>query len=331
MIVKAYELEKKNIKHYKYFLFYGSNKGLIDEAINNTIKPLIPKNIYRYEESDIIKETEKFEESLSSKSFFENEKLIIIARASDKLYKILENIVEKDYDGIILVLTTGVLEKKSKIRNFFEKDERSICVPFYEDNFQSLNFLAQKFLKEKKISLSQESINLIIERSTNDRINLYNELNKIEVYSKNKKKIDTKCVLELTNLSENFSIFELIDNTLIKNQKKVFNILNENIFLNEDNILILRTFLNRLKRLFKIKSQLKNNSDLDKIITVYKPPIFWKEKDIVKKQVKIWSLNKIQELIINVNNIELQVKKNPNLSTHLLTNFILEQTQEINN
>tara|TARA_B100000963_G_scaffold48613_1_gene36873 strand:- start:2467 stop:3462 length:996 start_codon:yes stop_codon:yes gene_type:complete len=331
MIVKAYELKKKNLTHCKYFLFYGSNKGLIDETINNTIKPLIPNNIYRYEENDIIMDPQKFEESLSSKSFFDDEKIIIISRASDKLYKILENIIEKDYDGIILVLTTNTLEKKSKIRNFFEKNRKSICVAFYEDNFQSLNFLAQKFLKEKKILLSQENINLIIERSTNDRINLYNELNKIEVYLKNKKKIDTKSILELTNLSENFSIFELVDYTLIKNKKKVFNILNENIFIAEDIILILRTFLNKLKRLFKIKSQLKNNSDLDKIITIYKPPIFWKEKDIVKKQIKIWNLNKIQDLIIEVNDIELQVKKNPNLSINLLTNFILEQAQETNN
>ena len=150
MIVKAYELKKKNLTHCKYFLFYGSNKGLIDETINNTIKPLIPNNIYRYEENDIIMDPQKFEESLSSKSFFDDEKIIIISRASDKLYKILENIIEKDYDGIILVLTTNTLEKKSKIRNFFEKNRKSICVAFYEDNFQSLNFLAQKFLKEKK-------------------------------------------------------------------------------------------------------------------------------------------------------------------------------------
>ncbi len=328
MIVKTYELEKKNLQNSKYFLFYGSNKGLIDETINKSIKPMIPSNIYRYEENDIIKDTERFEESLSSKSFFENKKLIIISRASDKLCKILEDIIEKDYEGITLVLTSGVLEKKSKIRGFFEKNKRLICVPFYEDNFQSLNFLTQKFLKEKKVSLSQESINLIIERSANDRINLYNELNKIEVYSRDKKKIDTRNILELTNLSENFSIFELIDSTLVKNKKKVFNILNENIFVSEDIVLILRTFLNRLKRLLKIQLQLKDNSDLDKIITSYKPPIFWKEKDIIKKQVKTWNLSKIQELIIKINDIELLVKKYPNFSINFLTNFILEQTQD---
>jgi len=331
MIIKAFELEKKNLLNQKFFLFYGSNKGLIDETLNKTIKPLVPSNIFRYDENDIIRNAEAFEENLSNKSFFEDKKLIIISRVTDKLYKLLINIVERNYEGIIIVLIAGVLEKKSKIRNLFEKDKGLFCVPFYEDNYQSLNFVAQKFLKEKKISVSQENINLIIERSANDRINLYNELSKIELFSKNKKIIDQKSILELTNLSENFSISELLDNTLIKNKKKVFNILNENIFVNEDNILILRTFSNKLKRLLKIKYQFKNEINLDKIINSYKPPIFWKEKDIVKKQLKIWDLNKIKNLIVKINDIELLVKKYPNSSTNILINFLLEQTAETNN
>ena len=331
MIIKAFELEKKNLLNQKFFLFYGSNKGLIDETLNKTIKPLVPSNIFRYDENDIIRNAEAFEENLSNKSFFEDKKLIIISRVTDKLYKLLINIVERNYEGIIIVLIAGVLEKKSKIRNLFEKDKGLFCVPFYEDNYQSLNFVAQKFLKEKKISVSQENINLIIERSANDRINLYNELSKIELFSKNKKIIDQKSILELTNLSENFSISELLDNTLIKNKKKVFNILNENIFVNEDNILILRTFSNKLKRLLKIKYQSKNEINLDKIINSYKPPIFWKEKDIVKKQLGIWNLNKIKNLIVKINDIELLVKKYPNSSTNILINFLLEQTAETNN
>ena len=331
MIIKAFELEKKNLLNQKFFLFYGSNKGLIDETLRKTIKPLVPSNIFRYDENDIIRNAEAFEENLSNKSFFEDKKLIIISRVTDKLYKLLINIVERNYEGIIIVLIAGVLEKKSKIRNLFEKDKGLFCVPFYEDNYQSLNFVAQKFLKEKKISVSQENVNLIIERSANDRINLYNELSKIELFSKNKKIIDQKSILELTNLSENFSISELLDNTLIKNKKKVFNILNENIFVNEDNILILRTFSNKLKRLLKIKYKSKNETNLDKIINSYKPPIFWKEKDIVKKQLGIWNLNKIKNLIVKINDIELLVKKYPNSSTNILINFLLEQTAETNN
>ena len=332
MIIKSYELEKIKLKEFKYFLFYGGNKGLINDTINSLIKPLIPNNIYRYEESEIINNLDNFIENLSSKSFFDNEKLIIISRTTDKLHQIIKDIIEKSHEDIIILLISDILEKKSKIRNLFEKDKKTICTPFYEDNFQTLNFLTQKYLKSKKIYISQENINLIINRCSNDRINLYNELNKIENFYKNEKTINTESILKLTNLGENFSISELIDNTLTKNHKKILNIMNENIFINEDSIVILRIFLSKLKRLLKIQAQINNETNLEKVISSFKPAIFWKEKDLIKQQIKIWSYDKIQELIIKVNNLELLVKKYPNTSTNFVTDFLLEQsTTKISN
>ena len=153
------------------------------------------------------------------------------------------------------------MEKKSKIRNYFEKNKNTICVPFYEDNKQTLNLLAQNFLKSKKINLSNQNVNLIVDRCNGDRINLYNELSKIESLSNSKKLIETGDVIKLTNLSENYSISELVDNTLAKNKKTTIEILNENNFGQEDCVTILRTFLYKLKRLFKIQSP---KSQLDK-------------------------------------------------------------------
>jgi DNA polymerase III subunit delta len=328
MIVKFFELNKKDLKKNKYFLLYGDNKGLIEETLDKTIRPLFTNHIYRYDESDIIKNPENFDENISNKSFFEDEKLIIISRTSDKIFKIIGDVVNKNIENVSIILLAGILEKKSKLRNFFEKDKKSVCVAFYEDNLQSLNILAQNFLREKKISLSQQNINLIIERCSGDRINLYNELQKIENFSRNKKNINTEDILKLTNLSENFDITELVDNTLAKNQKKTLNILNENNFATEDSILILRSFINKLKRLLKLQTQLSLKGNIDEIVSNFKPPIFWKEKDTIKKQIKILSYEKILKLIIKINYIELLVKKYPGTSINIVTNFILEQTLE---
>ncbi len=324
MIVKYFELEKKNLKNEKYFLLYGNNKGLIEETTGKIIKPL-KNNIYKYDESEIIKDPENFEEKIDNKSFFESEKLIIIKRCTDKVLKIIERIIEKKPSDIVIILISETLEKKSKLRNFFEKNKNTICIPFYEDNIQSLSLIASNFLKEKKIFLSQQNINFIIERCRGDRINLYNELQKIENYSLTNKKIETKDILKLTNLSENFDISELIDCALAKNQKKTLYILNENNFAPDDSILILRIFINKLKRLLKISADLKIKKNIEQAISSYKPPVFWKDKDLLKKQIQILSYEKIQELFIEVNNIELLVKKNPTNSTYLVTDFILNQ------
>ena len=326
MIIKFYELKKKNLRNNNFFLLYGNNSGLIEETLNKTIKPLSADNILTYDENEIIKNSENFIEDISNKSFFDKEKLIIVKRATDKILKITEEIVTKEIEDVILVLVSGILEKKSKLRTFFEKEKNTMCIPFYEDNQQSLNLLVQNFLKQKKITLSQQNINLILERCRGDRINLYNELDKIESFLISKKSVDTEEILKLTNLSENISFNELIDNALAKNQKKTLYILNENNFAPEDSVLILRLFSGRLKRLHKIQSQVKIKNSIEDAISGYRPPIFWKDKDILKKQIKIWSYEQIEDLIHKINNVELLIKKNPSISTNIVTNFLLEQS-----
>ncbi len=326
MIVKSFELKKKNLEKIQYFLLYGNNKGYIEETCNEIIKPIKKASIFKYEENEIIKNIENFFESISTSSFFEDEKLIIINRTTDKILKIVEEIIDKELKDLTIVLISGILEKKSKLRNFFEKHKEAIIVPFYEDNYQTLTLLANDYLKKRQIFLSTQNVNLIIERCRGDRINLLNELQKIESFSKNKKNIKTEDILKLTNLSENFNASELVDNTLAKNEKKTLYILNENNFAAEDSILILRTFINKLKRLLKIQSEIKNkHKNIDEVITNFRPAIFWKEKDLVKKQIKVLPLEKLEDLLLKSNDLELSIKKNPTISTNILTDFILEE------
>ena len=331
MIIKSFELKNKNLNKINFYLLYGNNKGFIDETINKSLKPILSKNVYNYDETEILKEPSKFEEDILNKSFFENEKLIIISRASDKIYQMIDDIVNKDVSDIAIILKSDVLEKKSKIRIFFEKNSNTVCVPFYEDNHQTLSLIAQNFLKKKQINISQENINLLIERARGDRLNLNNELEKIEFFSKNKKKIEINEILKLTNLAENFSVSELVESSLVRNKKKTLTILNENNFDPDECILILRVYLSKLKRLLKIQEQIKSTNNIDNIISSYRPPIFWKEKEIVKQQIKTLNCEDIKKLIIKTNEIELQVKRRPLISLNILTNFILELTITTNN
>tara|TARA_B100001057_G_C22709793_1_gene895263 strand:- start:166 stop:1149 length:984 start_codon:yes stop_codon:yes gene_type:complete len=327
MIFKFFELKNKKLGNYNYFLLYGNNSGLIEETINNQIKTVKTNNIFNYDEDEIIKNPNTFEENILNSSFFENEKLIIISRASDKILKIIEPMIEKNIEDLTIIIKTNILEKKSKLRTFFEKNSNTICIPFYEDNSQTLAAIVQKFLMKKNIKMSTQNINILVERSNGNRINLYNELNKIDSFSKNKKVINTNDILKLTNLSENFSVYELVDNSLARKQKKTLNILNENNFSQEDCVLILRIYLTKLKRLLKIQKEVLKEKNVDKAISSYKPPIFWKEKDVVKEQIRLLKLNKLHELIVKVNEIELLIKKYPSAALNVTTDFILDQAQ----
>ena len=331
MIIKSFELNKIDFKKNNFFLFYGENEGLKKEIIENNFKNNYPKKTFYYDESEVLNNKINFFEEILSKSFFENEKLIIISRSTDKITSIIEEILEKKIDDLVLILNSGSLEKRSKLRLLFEKNKEIICIAFYEDNNQTLSSLASQFFRNNKIQISQQSINLIINRCRGDRQNLKNELNKIESFIKNKKKIEISEILQLTNLAENYSVTELVDNCLAKNKNKTLNILNENNYNLEDCIIVIRTMLAKSKRLLKLFQEIKISNNIDSAISSIKPPIFWKDKQIVKDQINKWSYKKVELLIFRINEIELLIKKNSSISLSVLSDFIIEQASTASN
>ena len=331
MIIKSFELDKINVKSSNFYLFYGENEGYKNEAIEKIFNINISKNIYRYEEKEILDNFESFFESIQSKSFFEKEKLILISRVTDKIKNIIEEIIEKNIEDIKIVLNSGILEKKSKLRSLFEKNKNIICVPFYADSNQTLSKIINNFFREKKIITSQEKINLLIDRCRGNRQNLRNELDKIDSFIKNKKNINIDQIMKLTNLAENYNVSELIDNYLASNFKKTITILNENNFSIEDCMLITRTLLAKSKRLYKLLLEINNNKSIEEAISSFKPPIFWKDKEIVKQQINNWSLSRTENLIYKTNELELLIKKNSYNSVNILSDFIINQPNRINN
>ena len=323
MILKSYEIKKINLHKNNLILFYGKNEALKDEAIK-----LINKNkqIFIFDEKEILENQNNFLESVTTKSLFEEEKTILIRRASDKILKIIEFIYSKDLNDINIIVNSNELEKKSKLRSFFEKKKECICVPFYPDNEQTLTKLTYNFFREKNILLSQYSINQIVNKSLEDRKSLINELEKIAQFAKNKKKIEDRDIAKIINLTENYSISELVNNFLAKNKKKIVNILNENNYSNDDCVLIIRSFLNKSKKILKLSEEYEKNNNINITISNARPPIFWKEKEITIQQIQKWEPKKIKQLIYKLNKLELNIKKNFNNSICLTTDFILEQS-----
>ena len=323
MILKSFEISKINLEKNNFILLYGKNEGFKNQVIDNLKNNHYPISIY--EEKEILENKENFLENILSKSLFGDEKLIIIKRASDKILELLNKLDTKNSEDKLIIIADN-LDKKSKLRSFFEKSKKYLCIPFYPDNDQTLIKLAFSIIDEKKISISPANISLIVSKCSGDRENLLNELKKIEYFCKNGKKINSENLVKLVNLYENYSISELIDNCLAKNHKKIIGILNENNFTNDDCILITRVFLNKSKKILKLSNDYKKNKNMELTISSAKPPIFWKDKEITKQQLYKWSPDNLKKLIYQINELELIVKKNINFSVNLIIDFILKQS-----
>ena len=331
MIIKPHEIEKLNLKKNKFFLFYGENQGYKNQIIDNNFKKIFLKNTYIFEEAEILINVGAFFDKILSQSFFEKEKLFIINRATDKIKTILEEVIDKDIEDLVIVLNSNSLEKKSKIRLLFEKNKNTYCTPFYEDNNQTLNSIISLFFRNKKIPISQQLINILIERSRGDRKNLNNELEKIENYSLNRKKLNLEELMKLTNLAENYSASDLVDHSLAKNTRKTATILSENNYSDEENIIIIRTLLAKLKRLVKIYELIDEKNNIEHAISACKPPIFWKDKPLVTQQIQSWNKGLLKDLIYETSEIELLVKKNSALAKNILADFMINNSKKTNN
>ena len=326
MILKSFEEKKINLINQKIHLLYGENQGQINDFLKNVFKKNFKDEIFTYDEVEVIKNENLVYEKLQTKSFFDEKKLIIINRSTDKIKNLIEDIILKNFDDVNIVLISNILEKKSKLRSFFEKNKELVCIPFYKDTEQTLINLVTDFCKDKKINISRQNINLIIKRSMNDRQSLKNELQKIETFFINKKQITEDDILKITNIAENYSISELIDNCLVKNKKKITEILNENNFSIDECIQIVRIFLIKAKKLLSLSIAAQEFKSIDKAISSHKPPIFWKDKDMIKNQLRFWTEQKIKDLIVRICEVELLIKKNSTNSINILLNFILQET-----
>ena len=337
MIIKSYEIQKKFSSYLKYnlFLLYGENFGL-KKDIKELIKTgLREKNnnieILSTYEKEILDNDENFYNLVYSGSLFSNTKIITIYDATDKIINKISNVYDKYPENVFLIIFSEILEKKSKLRNFFETEEKTVCIPCYLDNERDLEIIAQLELKKNGISISRESMNLLIEKSNADRSNLRNEIEKIKSYSLNKKKLEFDEIKSLINFSGDYKSDNLVNECLCGNILQYKKIISE-LYSNAVNqMLLLRILSNKIQRLLKIKEQETKSNNLDNLINASKPAIFWKEKPFVKKQLTIWNLNDLKKIIYEINDTELLCKKNPQISKFIFINFFSEICKKANN
>ena len=323
MIIKSYEANKSNLERRNMILLYGKNEGLQNETVEKTFIADFKGSINKYDENEFINSYETISSEILTKSLFDEKKILIISRVGERILKYIEEISDRNIEDTVIILRAGLLEKRSKLRIFFEKSKKLAIIPFYEDDARTLSSIANEYLNKNKIKLSRESINLLVGRSSGSRENLKKELSKIFNYSHSNKEITFEVVKKLSNLAENFGVNELADNYLSKNKKNIIKILNENNYSDDDCILILRTILNKSKRLLNILENYKKNENLDDVISKTKPPIFWKDKEVVKRQANTWELKDLKTKMFQINEVETLVKSNSKNSLNLVSDFIV--------
>ena len=324
MIFKSYILEQ-NIQaanNYKIFLFYGENQGLKKEFKKNLKIQNKNQEILNLFQDEIIKNKNILVNEISNKSLFNEKKIIFINQVNDKILDIVDEIIENIQDEKIF-LFSDILEKKSKLRNYFEKSKSCGITACYQDNEITIRKIIMKKLNGYQ-GLTSQVTNLIIENTGLDRNKVNNEIDKIISCFKDKK-IDLKKIDLLLNIrtSDDFNLLK--DEALNGNKINTNRLLADTVFEVENNIYYLSSINQRINKLNEIENMKQENSSIESVISNLKPAVFWKDKPILIEQSKKWNKEKLQTALKKTYNTEIEIKSNSSIRKDLLIkNLIIE-------
>lgn len=322
MILKSYIIEQNinSLAQYKMILFYGENQGIKKEFKDNLKTIHKNKEVLNLFQEEIIKAKDFLINEISSQSLFGEKKLIFINEANDKILNILEELNEYIQEDRIF-LFGDVLDKKSKLRSYFEKSKEHASVACYQDNEIGL----KKIISNKLAGYSgidNQTINLIIQSSGLDRGKIYNEIEKIKNCFK-EKKIEIEKLKNLLNLKTNDDFSQLKDEAIKGNKFNTNKLLSETIFQTENSVYYLNSINQRINKLNDIENLKHKEKSLDTIINQLKPPVFWKDKPILIEQSKKWNKKRLQEILKKTYNAEIELKSNSMIRKDLLLKMLI--------
>ena len=329
MIIKSYLLEQdiKLLSDKNLFLFYGENLGL-----KNDFKNLIKKNspdykIINLNQEEVIKNQENFSSEILNLSLFEKKKIYNINDCNDKILELIQEIHEI-IDNQLVFLFAENLDKRSKLRNHFEKAKNAYVIPCYNDNEITIRKIILNKLKDFK-GLTTENLNLISDNCNFDRVKLNNELNKITTCFTNKN-IENEKLKSLLDYKVNNDFHLLKNEALTGDRIKTNKLLSDTVIETEKNIFYL-TIINQSLMKLNETSKIAEQSSIDEAINIVKPPIFWKEKPIFKKQLLKWNSNKIKKIQNVTYNLEIEIKSNAQINKNILIKKLLVDICELAN
>lgn len=323
MIVKSYIIEKNEstLDDYKSVLIYGENQGLREDLKNIIKKKNTDSEIINLFQDEIINNKNILFDETNNVSLFSTKKIIFVHEATDKIFNQIEEILAKPINDLKIIVLANTLEKKTKLRNIYEKDKKFAVVPCYLDNEMTLSFYINKQLKNIK-GVNQEIINLLINNSNSDRKTISNEIKKIVSYGSDKE-INYETVQKLINIKSDTAFSKIRDASLTGDKKKVNQLLSEVEFRNEDIFMYLYSLNTRVLKLYEIHNINKDVRDIELSIETLKMKIFWKDKPIFINQLKKWDIEKLQKILLKIGNIEQSLKTDSNIRNDIVLKDLL--------
>ena len=327
MIVKSFNLNFQELLKKKITLLYGENISLISEIENKIIEETKnTKNliIKKYQEEYLLQNKDIFEQLINAESLFGDQEITVISKTTDKIMEIYDENTQSDKQ---IVFLSGPLTKKSKLRNLAESSSNFACIACYNDTPEQLQSILFQKLKDNNVAVSKEFVNSIFEINSLNRQDINDAVDKIQLIQ-NTSNVTEDNLKNIFYSSEDNNNFEIINFCLLGNKQNINKVLSniyaQGINFNE----ILAALKYKVNKLIEISESNNANIDINQLVENFKPPIFWKEKNVVKEQLKRWDKAELKKLMEIVYDTEIACKKNYDASSIILQQLIVSTSNK---
>ena len=323
MILKSTTVENNLslLKELNLILLYGENVGLKNDIKEKIKLKAKDSEIIILFQEEILQKKNLLEREINNLSLFDIKKIIIINEANDKIFETISSLEDQFFQSCKVMIFSDVLEKRSKLRNYFEKEKKVGIIPCYKDNKIQLKDYIFERLKGYK-GLGIEIVNMLIDNSNCERETVRNEITKIQGFYLDKM-LDKNSLERLLNYKKTTDENEIIDASLSKKSKDLNNLLGSQLILENDIFKYIFKLDQKISTLIQIKLNQKNNNSIDEAIEKIKPNIFWKDKPNYINQAKVWELHDLILIREKISEIELIMKSKSEIKKEVLFKNLL--------
>ncbi|MGY8985081.1 MAG: DNA polymerase III subunit delta [Sphingomonadales bacterium] len=319
---------------YSGVLIYGPDEGLVRERAHRISKQVVedlsdPFNVVRPSLSQVIEEPSILLDELLSLSMVGGRRLVRLDGAEDKAYQGLEQAlsgIPKDGEKNLLVVTAGNLKPSSKIRKLFEGLEIAVTIACYADSSKDVEELIIEVLGANNLKADPQAISFLLNNLGSDRLISRSELEKIVLYAGDRidRVIKLEDVITLIGDSATLTLNDIASATTGGDLKRLDQLLERAQSQGENAIAIIRALSRRLQQFHLVKGLIEAGQPIDSAIGKLRPPLFFKEKDIFRNQLFLWSSQKLGKALLLLSDAELGCKTTGNPDTAITSRACIQ-------
>ena len=316
------------------FLLFGDDEGVIADASLSLRTALSGKRsdteTISLDQDQIKREPALLFDALEARSLLGNERLIRVAVTGDKISALLIEAIKLGEDnpdrfGAKLIITAGILPKRSKLRAGFEAAKHASALQFFSDNAGDLRALTRTKLTAQNVDITEDALALFTAELPGHRGLANQEIEKLALYGhKLSRPIDADDVRKLSTVDADHALHELISATLGGEVGAALSGLDRLTISGTSPIAILRALQRETTRLMQAHALAGSGGEIGMKL---KPPVFKQAWPAFRKLMSLWPPKRLTRILERVYECEAGIKAAGPTGNAIIRKLINELSQ----